>query len=77
MQLRWLEQTEEQVPTGNAWLTQGERAHLAALHMPKRRADWRLGRWSRRARNPGRGIGRAGSVPPARGGSVHDIDQPS
>jgi 4'-phosphopantetheinyl transferase len=46
MQLRWLEQTEEQVPEGNSWLTPGERAHLAALHVPKRRADWRLGRWT-------------------------------
>jgi 4'-phosphopantetheinyl transferase len=30
----------------DAWLTEPERETLAALRIPKRRADWRLGRWT-------------------------------
>lgn len=30
---------------GAAWLSDAERAVLAGLHLPKRAADWRLGRW--------------------------------
>jgi 4'-phosphopantetheinyl transferase len=46
MQLRWLEQTEEQVPAGDDWLSPLEARCLASLHVPKRRTDWRLGRWT-------------------------------
>lgn len=35
----------DQVPPGDAWLTQPEQAALQRPMMPKRRQDWRLGRW--------------------------------
>lgn len=34
------------VPDGDAWLSMAERAVLDGLGVPKRRADWRLGRWT-------------------------------
>jgi 4'-phosphopantetheinyl transferase len=34
------------VPADDDWLAPTERARLAALRIPKRRADWRLGRWT-------------------------------
>lgn len=46
MDVFWLEQTEADVPAGNDWLTANEAAHLAGLRIDKRRADWRLGRWT-------------------------------
>ena len=42
----WLEQTCADVPPDNDWLGVGEAACLNALRIPKRRADWRLGRWT-------------------------------
>ena len=33
-------------PLGTQWLSGSERARLDGLHIPKRRADWRLGRWT-------------------------------
>lgn len=42
----WLEQTEADVPAGNLWLGHGEMSCLASLRFAKRRADWRLGRWT-------------------------------
>ncbi len=42
----WLEQTEADVPAGDQWLSARERSHLARLRFPKRRTDWRLGRWT-------------------------------
>lgn len=35
----------EQTPGGTAWLTPQERMVEAGLVVPKRRTDWRLGRW--------------------------------
>jgi len=35
----------DDVPAGDAWLLPSELATLGALTRPKRRADWRLGRW--------------------------------
>jgi 4'-phosphopantetheinyl transferase len=46
MNVYWLEQTEANVPAGNDWLSPNEAAHLRSLRFPKRRADWRLGRWT-------------------------------
>ena len=46
MSIYWLEQTEPDVPIGDAWLGDTERKRLAAIRFPKRRADWRLGRWT-------------------------------
>jgi len=42
--------TEADVPSENDWLSADELATLAALRVPARRRDWRLGRWvARRA----------------------------
>lgn len=46
MDVYWLEQTESDVPPGNEWLSGNEDILLAGLHIAKRRADWRLGRWT-------------------------------
>jgi 4'-phosphopantetheinyl transferase len=42
----WLEQRESDVPRGDEWLSGGEHARLDRLLVPKRRADWRVGRWT-------------------------------
>jgi len=42
----WLEQSEEDVPTGDDWLSGDEAAVLLGLRFAKRRSDWRLGRWT-------------------------------
>ncbi len=34
------------LPADPSWLTAGERARAAGLHVPKRRGDWLLGRWT-------------------------------
>lgn len=46
MQVYLLEQRELDVPDSNDWLGNSEREHLRTLTFLKRRADWRLGRWS-------------------------------
>jgi 4'-phosphopantetheinyl transferase len=46
MTIHWLEQTEADIPAENQWLNTNEILRLNALHIPKRRADWRLGRWT-------------------------------
>lgn len=46
---RWLLRRLADVPDGDAWLTPEERATLATLRFPKRRNDWRLGRWTAHA----------------------------
>jgi 4'-phosphopantetheinyl transferase len=42
----WLEQNARDVPSGDWWLSETELSHLDRLHIPKRRDDWRLGRWT-------------------------------
>ena len=42
----WLEQAEADVPPENDWLSARESACLSGLRFAKRRADWRLGRWT-------------------------------
>jgi 4'-phosphopantetheinyl transferase len=42
----WLEQSGSDVPLGDEWLSESEQARLDGLHIPKRHADWRLGRWT-------------------------------
>jgi 4'-phosphopantetheinyl transferase len=42
----WLEQTEADVLVENDWLSPGEAIRLNHLRVAKRRADWRLGRWT-------------------------------
>ena len=42
----WLEQTEQDVPAADDWLGPNEATRLSGLRVPKRRTDWRLGRWT-------------------------------
>lgn len=44
--LYWLTQTTADVPDDDAWLTEVESGILEKKHVPKRRSDWRLGRWT-------------------------------
>jgi len=46
MDIYWLEQTEADVPAENDWFSSGEETRLSQLRFAKRRADWRLGRWT-------------------------------
>ena len=46
MNVYWLEQTEANVPAENDWLSANEAACLNSMRFAKRRADWRLGRWT-------------------------------
>ena len=45
----WVLASAAEVPADDAWLGPRERARLAGLRMPKRRTDWRLGRWCAKA----------------------------
>jgi len=45
-QVYWLEQLEAELPAPDDWLSTGEAACLKTLRIPKRHADWRLGRWT-------------------------------
>jgi 4'-phosphopantetheinyl transferase len=42
----WLEQCESNLPPNDEWLSKAESAFLNQLRSPKRRGDWRLGRWT-------------------------------
>jgi 4'-phosphopantetheinyl transferase len=44
--LGWLTRELGEVPPDDEWLSEREREVLATLGLPKRRADWRLGRWA-------------------------------
>jgi 4'-phosphopantetheinyl transferase len=46
MDVYWLEQTAADMPPSDDWLGARETARLETLRFPKRRADWRLGRWT-------------------------------
>ena len=46
MDVHWLEQTEAVVPVENQWLGAAETLRLTGMRFAKRRADWRLGRWT-------------------------------
>jgi len=46
MQVYWLEQAEADTPVEDNWLNSGEQLCLNGFRVPKRRADWRLGRWT-------------------------------
>ena len=46
MKVYWLEQTEADLPGENDWLSASEAARLTNFRFPRRRADWRLGRWT-------------------------------
>jgi 4'-phosphopantetheinyl transferase len=42
----WLAQCDAAMPRGDEWLSAAEARTASALRFPKRRADWRLGRWT-------------------------------
>lgn len=42
----WITQNLRDVPDGEDWLSGKERALAAGLRVPKKRNDWRLGRWT-------------------------------
>jgi 4'-phosphopantetheinyl transferase len=46
MDIHYLAQTVADVPETDAWLSPRELARLHTLRFPKRRSDWRLGRWT-------------------------------
>ena len=46
MHIYWMEQAENDVPVNDNWLCSNEVACLKNLRFAKRRADWRLGRWT-------------------------------
>jgi len=46
MNVYWLEQIQSDVPLESDWLSASERACQRAFRFAKRRADWRLGRWT-------------------------------
>jgi 4'-phosphopantetheinyl transferase len=46
MDVYWLEQIKRDVPQENDWLSTSESTFLDGLRFAKRRADWRLGRWT-------------------------------
>lgn len=42
----WTRQSMADVPDDDEWLMRSEREQLARFRVPKRSADWRLGRWT-------------------------------
>ena len=46
MDVYWLEQAESEIPAHDNWLSAKDAACLGGLRFAKRRADWRLGRWT-------------------------------
>jgi len=46
MEIYWFEQSMEDVPAHDDWLSAAEQVRLRSLQIPKRRDDWRLGRWT-------------------------------
>jgi 4'-phosphopantetheinyl transferase len=46
MNVYWLEQSAADVPAENDWLSANEAVCLNGMRFAKRRADWRLGRWT-------------------------------
>jgi 4'-phosphopantetheinyl transferase len=62
MDVFWLEQTESEVPKDDAWLSARESECLARMRFPKRRRDWRLGRWTAKLAVAGC-LGRSENVP--------------
>ncbi len=46
MKVLWFEQSLADVRAEDDWFGAWETSHLSSLRFPKRRADWRLGRWT-------------------------------
>src|SRR3954454_5131483 len=49
MEVHWLQQRETDVPALDDWLSAAEVLRLRGMRFEKRRADWRLGRWTVKA----------------------------
>jgi 4'-phosphopantetheinyl transferase len=49
MNVTWHRSCVGEVPDDDNWLTDHDRVVLAGLNVAKRRADWRLGRWTARS----------------------------
>ena len=45
-EVHWLQQNETDVPIDDEWLSKHEKTCLGGMRFAKRRADWRLGRWT-------------------------------
>jgi 4'-phosphopantetheinyl transferase len=45
MDVAWMKATMSDVPADDGWLSANELVRLSAMRFPKRRAEWRLGRW--------------------------------
>jgi 4'-phosphopantetheinyl transferase len=61
MRVQWHRARASEVPADDEWLTHLEREVVAVLAVPKRRADWRLGRWTAKSL-----LGAVLGVPPQR-----------
>src|SRR5579871_1951060 len=46
MNVHWMEQTQAGLPASDDWLNANEITRLQSMRIPKRRNDWRLGRWT-------------------------------
>ena len=46
MDVYWLQRCEADLPATDDWLCESEAARLRSFRFAKRRADWRLGRWT-------------------------------
>jgi 4'-phosphopantetheinyl transferase len=46
IEVSWCEQSSADVPDADHWLSAREAERLGGMRFPKRRADWRLGRWT-------------------------------
>lgn len=46
MEVFWVEQSLADVSCDDSWLSGSEKLRCSSLRVPKRRADWRLGRWT-------------------------------
>jgi 4'-phosphopantetheinyl transferase len=46
MKICWLQRAEPEVPAHDDWLCANELLRLRGMRFAKRRADWRLGRWT-------------------------------
>jgi|SRR5271165_2569851 len=46
MHVHWMEQSESDVPVVDDWLSDSEAVRMRSFRFAKRRADWRLGRWT-------------------------------
>jgi 4'-phosphopantetheinyl transferase len=44
--ITWVLVEADEMPEGDHWLSETERRDQEGLRIPKRRADWRLGRWA-------------------------------